>query len=214
MAVRAVAAAILGVVFAMGAPVSAHAGTEARAHAGVPTFPDAAMVRTDHGDATVLRIDGIITEGLEHRFTEALQGLPAGRKLVVELDSPGGFTAPGYRMIDLMLAERAAGRPVATRVNSGESCESMCVGVYLAGYPRYADPSAEFMVHAPRASDTGFMTLRTTRDMVERLVSLGAAEGWIARVRRAGGFSGKLDYRTRADRLTAEKANIVTVLTR
>lgn len=212
MAVRV--AGVLGLMGMLGAMTAAHAGTETMARTGAAALPDAEMVRTESGDATVVRIDGIITQGLERQFADMLRALPAGRKLVVELDSPGGFTTPGYRMIDLILAERTGGRPVATRVKAGESCESMCVGIYLAGYPRYAAPSAEFMVHAPRESETGYMTLRTTRDMVKRLVSLGAAEGWIARVRQAGGFSGKVDYRTRADRLTAENANIVTVLTR
>ena len=219
MAFRAVAAVVLAVVASMASMGVAHAAaetvaTETVATTGAPTLPDAEMVRIDHAEATVLRIDGIITKGLERRFAETLRGLPAGRPLVVELDSPGGFTTAGYRMIDLMLAERAAGRTIATRVNGGESCESMCVGVYLAGYPRYAAPSAEFMVHAPRMADSGRMTLRTTDTMVKRLVALGASEGWVARVKEAGGFSGKTDYRTRADRLTAERANVVTELLR
>jgi len=177
-------------------------------------FPDAAVSRSDQGAATVLRLDGIITVGAEQRFVETLRGLPAGRPLVVELSSPGGFTSAGYRMIDAVLAERQAGRPVATRVRDGESCESMCVGLYLAGYPRYAAPNAEFMVHAPRMAENGRMTMRSTQTMVQRLVTLGASPVWIERVKAAGGFSGATDYREKADRLTADGANIVTELIR
>ncbi|WP_029008439.1 ATP-dependent Clp protease proteolytic subunit [Azospirillum halopraeferens] len=212
MAVRAAASAVLALVAAMAAAPAQAGKPELVATNTIPALPDAEITRTDHADATILRIDGIITKGVERRFTEALRALPAGRPLVVELDSPGGYTSAGYRMIDLMVAERAAGRTIATRVKGGESCESMCVGVYLAGYPRYADATAEFMVHAPRMVDNGRMTLRTTETMVKRLVSLGASEGWVARVRAAGGFSGKTDYRTRADHLTAERANVVTDL--
>lgn len=177
-------------------------------------FPDAALARSEQGDATILRVDGIITAGVEQRFAETLRALPAGRRLVVELSSPGGFTSAGYKMIDAVLAERQAGRTVATRVRSGESCESMCVGLYLAGYPRYAAPTAEFMVHAPRMAENGRMTMRSTQAMVQRLVSLGASPVWIERVTAAGGFSGTTDYRAKADRLTADGANIVTELTR
>ncbi|CAO3430091.1 ATP-dependent Clp protease proteolytic subunit [Azospirillum doebereinerae] len=177
-------------------------------------FPDAALARSEQGNATVLRVDGIITAGVEQRFAETLRGLPAGRPLVVELSSPGGFTSAGYKMIDAVLAERQSGRPVATRVRGGESCESMCVGLYLAGYPRYAAPSAEFMVHAPRMAENGRMTMRSTQAMVQRLVSLGASPVWIERVKAAGGFSGAVDYREKADRLTADGANIVTELIR
>ncbi|MHA7065203.1 ATP-dependent Clp protease proteolytic subunit [Azospirillum argentinense] len=177
-------------------------------------FPDATLVRVDQTDSTTLRLDGIITPAVEQRFSDALRSVPAGQPVVVELSSPGGFTTAGYRMIDLMLAERQAGRAVATRVAGGQSCESMCVGLYLAGYPRYAAPTAEFMVHAPRLAENGRMTLRSTDQMVKRLVALGAAPAWIEQVRAAGGFSGSLDYRDNADHLAAVGANIVTHLIR
>ncbi len=90
----------------------------------------------------------------------------------------------------------------------------MCVGLYLAGHPRYAAPSAEFMVHAPRMADSGHMTLRSTQTMVQRLVALGASPSWIERVTQAGGFSGGTDYRETADHLTADGANVVTELIR
>lgn len=177
-------------------------------------YPDAAMSRDDQGDITILRLDGIITPGAERSFVDALRTLPARRPLVIELSSPGGFTAAGYRMIDAVLAERQGGRPVATRVRDGDSCESMCVGLYLAGYPRYAAPRAEFMVHAPRMAENGRMTIRSIQMMVDRLVSLGASPAWIQRVTAEGGFSGARDYRETADRLSADGANIVTDLLR
>ncbi|MCG5242472.1 ATP-dependent Clp protease proteolytic subunit [Azospirillum doebereinerae] len=198
-----------------GAPADGMAATAIPvAPPSAPEFPDAALARSEQGNATVLRVDGIITAGVEQRFAETLRGLPAGRPLVVELSSPGGFTSAGYKMIDAVLAERQSGRPIATRVRGGESCESMCVGLYLAGYPRYAAPSAEFMVHAPRMAENGRMTMRSTQAMVQRLVSLGASPVWIDRVKAAGGFSGAVDYREKADRLTADGANIVTDLIR
>ena len=181
---------------------------------GAPALPDGVLSQTVNDGAMVLRIDGIITKGVEQRFAETLRTLPRSLPVVVELASPGGFTSAGYRMIDVMLAEREQGRHLATRVRGGEACESMCVGVYLAGYPRYAAPDAEFMVHAPRMAEDGRMTLRTTTTMVSRLVSLGASQGWIEQVRAAGGFSGAVDYRETGDSLTAEGANVVTHLIR
>lgn len=177
-------------------------------------FPDATLAVSEQGSGTRIRIDGIITPVVEERFVAALKAVPAQRPVLVDLSSPGGFTAAGYRMIDAMLAERAAGRPLATRVGAGDQCESMCVGVYLAGYPRFADPSASFMVHAPRMAEDGRMTVRTTQIMVKRLLSLGASPDWINQVKAAGGFSGSLDYRLSAAALTAAKANVVTDLIR
>lgn len=196
-----------------GAESGADSGAVART-GGAPSLPDAAVLQTVVDGTAVLRIDGIITKGVEQRLTDAVQALPRTLPLVIELSSPGGFTSAGYRMIDLILAEREKGRPIATRVRGGEACESMCVGVFLAGYPRYAAPNAEFMVHAPRMAEDGRMTLRTTTTMVSRLVSLGASQGWIEQVRAAGGFSGTVDYRETAGALSASGANVVTHLIR
>lgn len=205
-----VASTILGTVLAFGLMHGAAAdNTVMRA-----VFPDAALTVNDQGNGTLIAIDGIITPAVEERFITALRGVPAQRPVMVDLSSPGGFTAAGYRMIDTMLAERTAGRPIATRVGTGARCESMCVGIYLAGFPRFADPSASFMVHAPRMAEDGRMTVRTTQTMVKRLLSLGASPDWINQVKAAGGFSGALDYRLTAAALTAAKANVVTDLIR
>ncbi|WP_448202871.1 ATP-dependent Clp protease proteolytic subunit [Azospirillum sp. sgz302134] len=223
MLVRATARMmVLGMLLALGATGAATADSlsvsrptpQPQPQPSSSEFPDATLVRVDQTGSTLLRLDGIITPGVEQRFTETLRSLPAGKPVVVELSSPGGFTTAGYRMIDLVLAERQSGRPVATRVKDGESCESMCVGLYLAGFPRYAAPTAEFMVHAPRLAENGRMTLRSTDTMVKRLVALGASPVWIEQVKAAGGFSGEMDYRDRADHLAAVGANIVTDLTR
>ncbi|HEY0832758.1 MAG TPA: ATP-dependent Clp protease proteolytic subunit [Azospirillum sp.] len=208
---------VLTAMLAVGASACASADSAAVARpaaapAAPSTLPDATLVRVDGDATTVLRIDGIITRGLEQRFTEALAALPRTRPLIVELSSPGGYTSAGYRMVDQILAERDQGRAIATRVRAGEACESMCVGLYLAGYPRYAAPSAQFMVHAPRTADEGRMTVRMTQTMVNRLVALGASVNWIERVKAAGGFSGAVDYRESAEGLKAENANIVTDL--
>ena len=40
-------------------------------------------------------------------FIGALDAAPAGRAVLVELDSPGGFVKAGYAMIDAMLRHRA-----------------------------------------------------------------------------------------------------------
>ncbi len=177
-------------------------------------LPDAIVTQTFADGAAILRIDGIITKQAEQRFIHALQSLPRSLPMVIELSSPGGFTSAGYRMIDMILTERGNGRSITTRVRGREACESMCVGIFLAGYPRYAAPSAEFMVHAPRLIEDGQMTLRTTTTMINRLISLGASPNWVEHVKAAGGFSGRVDYRESAASLIATNANVVTHLTR
>jgi len=166
--------------------------------------------RTD--GAAVVRMEGIITPAVGERFAALLDRLAPGEPLVVELDSPGGYTSAGYVMIDRLMQERQAGRRVTTVVRAGDTCESMCVGLFMAGEARSAAPTATFMVHAPRGLRSGTVTLRSTGRMIERLVSLGASPGWIERVKQAGGFSGRLDYRTTAAELAADNANVVNAL--
>lgn len=176
--------------------------------------PTGARITMDAADGTtaVIRIEGVISRPLEAEVLAAFDALPKGRPLLVDLDSPGGYTAAGYAIIDRMLAERKAGRIVATRVGRSKACESMCVGLFLAGHPRYAAPDAQFMVHAPRLRSGGGIPLKATRAMVERLGLLGASPEWLARVRIAGGFSGATDHRESARELMTDNANVVTQL--
>lgn len=157
-------------------------------------------------------VSGVITPDVAAAFIGALDAAPAGRAVLVELDSPGGFVKAGYAMIDAMLRHRAEGRAVNTLVRGSATCESMCFGVFMAGARRAAEPGAYFMVHAPRDDRSGTMTLKTTHQMIERLVSLGTSPAWIRTVAERGGFSGRLDYGTRAEDLSAANANVITDL--
>jgi ATP-dependent Clp protease protease subunit len=175
-------------------------------------LPSALLVLGSDEDAAYLRLDGIITPEVADRFELVLDSLPAGRRLVLELNSPGGYTGAGYAMIDRLQEERGHGRAIDTRVNAGDACESMCFGLFMAGDRRYAAPAAEFMVHAPRSLTAGTVTLRSTGRMIERIKSLGADAAWLERITAAGAFSGQQDHRETAAQLAAENANVVTDL--
>lgn len=194
--------------------VSGFAPPADRTTADTSPLPDARIVVSGSAEGTTVRIDGVITRGVERRLDGLFAALPPNRPVTLELASPGGFTSAGHAIIDRILSERKNGRTVATRVRAGEFCESMCVGLFQAGSPRYAAPSAEFMVHAPRIHESGQVTLRASRTMMARLQSLGASPDWLAHVRDTGGFSGAEDHRETARDLVAENANIVTDLLR
>ncbi|WP_207478487.1 ATP-dependent Clp protease proteolytic subunit [Arenibaculum pallidiluteum] len=169
------------------------------------------ITATAEGAATVIRIRGVITHEVSNAFARALDGTEGG-KVVLDLDSPGGFTAAGYPMIDAVLAKRAAGTQVTTLVRGGAACESMCVGLFMAGERREAEPGARFMVHAPRSDRTGYVSIRASREMADRLKALGASPEWIALVHREGAFSGAVDHVESAEELARRGANVVTHL--
>ncbi|HYD69029.1 MAG TPA: hypothetical protein VED21_26385, partial [Azospirillum sp.] len=74
---------------------AAVADSGAVARTGAPSLPDAAITQTISDGTAVLRIDGILTKGVEQRLTDAVQTLPRTLPLVIELASPGGFTSAG-----------------------------------------------------------------------------------------------------------------------
>lgn len=185
-----------------------------RAASASSSLPDARVIVSGSSLETTIRIDGVITRGVEQRLNSLFAALPPNRPVTLELVSPGGFTSAGHAIIDRILSERKNGRAIATRVRAGEFCESMCVGLFQAGSPRYAAPNAEFMVHAPRLRDSGQITLRASLTMMARLKSLGASADWVDHVRDTGGFSGAEDHRETARDLVAENANVVTDLLR
>jgi ATP-dependent protease ClpP protease subunit len=176
------------------------------------TLPSALVTFDPQADAALLRVDGIITSQVAQSFSDILDSLPAGQPVMLELNSPGGYTTAGYALIDRIEAERSRGRAIATRVRGGESCESMCFGVFMAGHPRYAQPAAQFMVHAPRGLNSGTVTLRSTGRMIDRMLSLGVDAAWIQKVAASGAFDGTIDHRETAAELAAENANVVTDL--
>jgi len=171
-----------------------------------------AVSQSENGDQVVLRIEGVITNAVAHDFMNRLDAISGLRPATIELDSPGGFTKAGYAVIEAILYQRRRGRPVATIVHGNSACQSMCVGIYMAGFPRYADPSAQFMVHAPRGEKTGLVGIRATREMIDRLASLGVSPDWLKHVQRNGGFSGRVDFPQSARELVGTGANIVTRL--
>lgn len=170
------------------------------------------VTRTIQAERTVVRVAGVITPGVAADFIDALDTAPAPRPVLVELDSPGGYVKAGYAMVDAMLRHRSTGRAIVTMVRRDGHCESMCFGVYMAGFPRRAEAGATFMVHAPRDARNGTMSMRTTNEMITRLVSLGTSQAWIHTVAERGGFSGRTDVYARAEELAGDGANVVTEL--
>lgn len=170
------------------------------------------VTQSIEAERTVVRVTGVITPDVAADFIDALDTTPASRPVVVELDSPGGYVKAGYAMVDAMLRARSSGRSIVTLVRHESTCESMCFGVFMAGFPRRAEVGAYFMVHAPRDERSGALSLRTTNEMIARLIGLGTSQAWIHTVSERGGFSGRTDFGARAEDLARSGANVVTEL--
>jgi len=74
------------------------------------------------------------------------------RRIVIDLDSPGGSLNEGAAVIALIDRMKKA-HEVDTRVTAGHECLSMCVPIFLQGQKRRAAPNSRWLFHAPRTVD-------------------------------------------------------------
>jgi len=74
------------------------------------------------------------------------------RRIVIDLDSPGGSLDEGAAVIAL-IERMKAGHEVDTRVTANNDCLSMCVPIFLQGEKRLAAPDSRWLFHAPRSVD-------------------------------------------------------------
>lgn len=74
------------------------------------------------------------------------------RRIVIDLDSPGGSLDEGAAVIALIDRMKQA-HEVDTRVTAGHACLSMCVPIFLQGEKRLAAPNTRWLFHSPRSVD-------------------------------------------------------------
>ena len=90
---------------------------------------------------------GPVAPPMLERFSEAFERFEGDeRRIVLSLDSPGGFVEHGRQIIKL-IHKQSRKHQIDTLIDSGKMCASMCVPIYLTGFERMAKPQAKFMFH-------------------------------------------------------------------
>ncbi len=138
------------------------------------------------------------------------------RRIVIELNSPGGALIEGRSVIDAISRMKAT-HVVETRVAAGEICASMCVPIFLAGQKRIAGPGARFMFHEPSSVDyfteeeaekPAFEQRRDAERFFDRYFERSEMDpAWREYLRDA--WTGRDVWKT-AEELVAEGSNVVT----
>jgi membrane-bound ClpP family serine protease len=101
------------------------------------------------GDHVIFRWAHSVEAPMAYRFESAFAEWKGRvRRIVIELDSPGGALVEGRSVIDAIERMKAT-HVVETRVAAGDLCASMCVPIFLAGQERIAGRGAQFMFHEP-----------------------------------------------------------------
>ena len=156
---------------------------------------------------------------MARRFEEAFAAeARRSRRIVIELNSPGGAIAEGEQVIrEIRRMKRT--HQVDTRIGDRRKCFSMCVPIFLEGENRYASANALFMFHEPTSVDffTGkearqpaFEKDRMTKRFVERyFVNSPMAPQW--RNDLIAKWRGKDVFKSGRE-LVAEEANVITHL--
>ena len=171
------------------------------------------------GDVLAVHWDGRIAPPLLRKLDRALGAHGSGkRRLVLSLNSPGGWVVYGKRVIKRLRALRAS-YAVDTVVERGMRCASMCVDVFLQGQNRFAHPDARFMIHEVGARSAltnkkGTLSVeeiqkRTERNLQDHFVPAGVRPEWLAKLHER---IRDRDLRLTARELVDEKSGIVTRL--
>lgn len=164
---------------------------------------------------------GKIETPMAERIAVAVEKYGAGkRRVLLTMHSPGGALDHGAKVVRLLRAI-AASHDLETRIESGKSCASMCVPVYLQGTRRTAAPDARFMFHevsfheelGDEMSDVpaAAKSSATDRLFAKYFVTAGVATDWIAKVRAA--MAGGNDIWKTGRELLDENAGIVLDVT-
>jgi hypothetical protein len=129
-------------------------------------------------DTFVVSVRGKLAEGADRALAEAFLQVPGNGRIVLDLDSPGGYADPVFRMIEVIRTAKIAHR-IDTYVASGARCESMCVELFMAGDRRRAGRASVWGFHA--VNDNGKRNDLYTGIYVDDLVRRGADPSWLER---------------------------------
>lgn len=95
----------------------------------------------------VVRLEGIIAPPMAHQLDAIWARLgPTHRRLLIDLDSPGGELHEAETLIKVIAAIRTAAE-VDTLVRHDATCASACVAIFLQGTKRHAGGSSTWLFH-------------------------------------------------------------------
>ncbi|HLI11331.1 MAG TPA: hypothetical protein VKY65_06995 [Alphaproteobacteria bacterium] len=169
------------------------------------------IVEHEEPSFTVLAVTGGIVPPLAGDVAARLARIPAGRRVLIDLDSAGGEMAEGLKLIALLKREKER-RQIDTLVYYGHLCASMCVPVYMMGKRRYAAAVSNWMFHPAHFGPLPVIDRGATVRVLDLMVDLGISRRYLTQLDDEDVFSTDSEYWTTGSELYAEKAGIVTDL--
>ena len=159
----------------------------------------------------VLKVEGNILPPLADDFKTAMGQFPAGRRVVLDFQSPGGMNTEGYKIIET-IKEAKKTLIVDTFVDNGAMCASMCIPLFMQGRKRVAGARSTFMFHGATQWYTNIPNATQTKEYTDVLIAAGASEKWIQKLWDEGVFSEPVEYWMNGEELLNEASGVVTEL--
>lgn len=166
------------------------------------------------GNEFVLYLSDQISHPMAREIQDQLYLLDmhAPGRVIFNLDSGGGNVDEGHKIIDIIDALKEREFEVATRVQNGRMCASMCVPVFLAGDKREAGEVSSFMFHGVT---TGWSTIPNpskTRALWNQMKKRGLKESFEAYLRSKGALSTPGEFWIGAKELYERNSGVITKL--
>lgn len=168
------------------------------------------------GGKALIKITGPIDEKTSQAFTNLFTSWgETPREIEIYLNSGGGQSAEGWKMIELLEEQKQKGAHITTMVKNGNICGSLCVPIYVQGHVRKAGTASSFMFHSASKSFAGLfsvMNLPAENEKVSRIfLKAGVSKKWLDRLLAEEKIFESAEYYWISGReLFDEKSGIVT----
>lgn len=167
----------------------------------------------DQPDAVVFNWEGPVAVPMAIEVRAAwLQWQSSGRKrIVLNLNSPGGNVQEGMRLISV-LDEIKRTHALTTMVSHGRLCASMCIPIYLQGQIRIAASTSVWLFHEVTTADQSTGEVQGINPGLSEVLltryyrPAGIPDAWLAELRR---ITRGTDYWQTGQDLIASNSGII-----
>jgi ATP-dependent protease ClpP protease subunit len=101
----------------------------------------------ENDNELLLQLHDVIQHPAAVEFQDSYMFLSKTKPVIIDLNSGGGSTEEGNKIIAFVNMLKSEGFDVRTRIQNGRMCGSMCVPVFLSADTREAGETSAFMFH-------------------------------------------------------------------
>lgn len=161
--------------------------------------------------ATAIQLKGGIAPPLAEEIEAIFNEIEPGQKIILDLNSPGGYTSEGYKIIEIIDSQRSK-HQIDSYVANGAVCASMCVPIYVQGQEKVAGPASAFMLHGVSTWYSNSLQPEETERYVNALLERNVSSQFIQSLKLLGVFAISADYWANGQKLFDERTGIVDKL--